>query len=186
MGLLRYFVPYEVTQYPTRPGGTPANSVGGVPFEPISVPDLASLEQAVGFTLAVPRYLPVGCPLWQYAYAKPSAAFLTYTCVDILEQTAVADWRTNPLRQPVGPHAVQNVSLNGQPAYYIEGTWQFQTTRSGTATPPVWVPSGARRLVFERGDVLVDLAAMPSSMPNGVASGLISKAELIQIAESMK
>jgi len=158
----------------------------GLPFEPITAPSLASLKKAVGFPLLVPTYVPEGCPIWRYAYVKLSAAFLTYTCVDILEQKAVTDWRNNPLRQPVGPDAVQNMTIDGQPAYYIEGTWQFTTTRSGTPTPPVWVPSGARRLVFERGDVLVDLAAMPSSLQNGIPSGLISKEELMQIAESMR
>src|SRR5438105_3785257 len=85
----------------------------------------------------------------------------------------VSAWRNNPLRQPVGPNAVQTVSIDGQPAYYIEGTWQFGATGNGTLTPPVWVPSGARRLVLERADVVIDLAAIPESLSNGVASGLI-------------
>jgi len=43
MGLLKYFVPYEVGQYPSRPVGT------AMPFEPVTAPDLASLERAVGW-----------------------------------------------------------------------------------------------------------------------------------------
>ena len=179
IGLLKYFMPYEVSQYLPRPLGTM------VPFEPTTVPDVARLEQAVGFALLVPSDLPNDCSLWQYAYVAQTA-LLSFTCVDIQEQKALSDWHDNPLRQPVGPNAVQTLTINGQPAYYIEGTWQFQTTRSGTPTPPVWVPSGARRLVFERGDLLIDLAAIPASMSNGMASGLISKEALIQIAESMK
>src|SRR5436190_22813707 len=79
MGLLKYFVPYEVNQYPTQ-------LALGLPFEPITAPSLASLKKAVGFPLLVPTYVPEGCPIWRYAYVKLSAAFLTYTCVDILEQ----------------------------------------------------------------------------------------------------
>ena len=187
IGVLKYFVPYEVTKYPSPQGATPPISSTVTAVEPVQAPDLAAVEQALGFSILAPKYLPNDCPLWRYAYlSQSSAAFLSYTCVDILEQKALADWRTNPLRQLVGPNAVQTFSIDGQPAYYIEGTWQFGAARSGTLTPPVWVPTGARRLVLERADLVIDLAAIPESLSNGIASGLISKAELIQIAESMK
>ena len=187
MGVLKNFVPYEVSRYPSPQGTTPQNPSTAGAVEPVQAPDLATLEHALGFSIRAPKYLPNDCPLWRYAYiSQSSAAFLSYTCVDILEQKAVADWRNNPLRQPVGPNAVQTLSIDGQPAYYIEGTWQFGATGNGTLTPPVWVPSGARRLVLERADVVIDLAAIPESLSNGIASGLISKAELIQIAESLK
>lgn len=180
MGMLKYFVPIETTQWPW-PHMTP------MPFNAVEARDLAELEKAVGFALRMPTYLPNDCALLQYQYiARDHAAFLSYACVDILEQWPHGDWRNTPWRQPVGPHAVQTLTINGQPAYYIEGPWQFQRTRDGTRTPPVWVPSGARRLVFERGDVLIDLAAIPESISNGVVAGLISKEELIRIAESMK
>jgi len=187
MGVLKYFVPYEVTRYPSPQAIMPPIPSTIAAVEPVQALDLATLEHALGFPIRAPKYLPNDCPLWRYAYiSQSSAAFLSYTCVDILEQKAVADWRNNPLRQPVGPNAVQTLSIGGQPAYYIEGTWQFGATGNGTLTPPVWVPTGARRLVLERGDVVIDLAAIPESLSNGIVSGLISKAELIQIAESMK
>ncbi len=180
MGLLKYFVPVETTQMPW-PQGTP------MPFEPLKARDRAELERALGFAILAPTYLPDNCSHVEYMYfTSIRTAFLSYPCVDIMEQHQPADWRNNGFRQPVGPNAVQTLRINGQPAYYIEGTWEFRTLPDDTRTTPTWVPSGARRLVLERGDRLIDLAAMPDSITNGMISGLISKEELIRIAESMQ
>jgi hypothetical protein len=187
MGVLRYFVPYEVAQFPQAQLTPGPNPLASGTIQPRPARDPAELSRTVGFAVLVPAYLPDACPLLQYASVpEAGAAYLSYSCVDILEQRPLADWRNNPLRQPVGPNAVQALSFDGRPAYYIEGAWQFAPPQQGTTVPPVWSPTGARRLVLERGSLLLDIAAIPESITNGVPVGLISREELIAIAQSLK
>ncbi len=166
MGGLKYFVPDEVTTYPTPRGNSSAA------FVPLRPSQLTELEKAVGFSILWPSYLPSACQLLQSSQVgNYRVVWLSYSCFDLYEAKQQSDWE--PIKEPVPRHSIQELTINGQPALYMEDT------ASSTS-------SNFRRLIFERGDILIQLFATPGSPQNGMRAGLLSKEELITIAESMR
>lgn len=163
--ILTYFAPREVTALPP-----PAYETVEARPTALRWVERPTLEQQAGFSVLAPNYLPPNCTLReQYFLAEPKVVNLTYGCMWIAEQ------RSTTVQQPlVGQGATRTVTVNGQPAVYIEGAW-VTIVRDGKEEPLQWDPSALRQLVFERNGLLIRL-----SSPN------LTLQELVQIAESMK
>lgn len=161
--LLKYIVPSEVSQLPeaTHVSTSLTSSI------PQMIP-FAQIQEQVGFEVASPLYLPIGCQLLEQFAEANVRVHLGYSCVTITEQAG--RYETHPA---VGPDSVHNVTVNGRPALYITGTWVKVEGRDKT---PRWANDFGEQLIFERNNLIVHLETVQG----------LGQEELIKIAASMQ
>lgn len=164
--LSKHIAPRQIAAWPSPPH---------VAVEPSATPrtlDAAQQEKAVGFPLLMPTYLPAGCTL-QNRINISRIAHLVYSCVIVDEQATDRVWQP-----PVGMDSTQEVTVNGQPAIYIDGVW-ITDKPGGDA---VWKSGVAGQLTFERNNLIVHLISVRQSS----SSPQLSKEDLIRIGESIR
>lgn len=168
-GSLQFFRPREVQQIPAamQQPPPPAQPSAAQIAEAFRSEDFADIEKAAGFTLLFPKDLPAGCKLRSHSFdTLTHAANLKYTCVTISEK------RGQRLEQPyAGPNSVQSITVQGQPAILVDGSW---VTMPGDKEPK-WRQGFVPTLVFERDGIVVRLVMLGDD-----------KEGLIKIAESMQ
>ena len=163
--LLDHYAPREVARIP-MPISTAA---APTPQSRSTITDLARIEEQIGHRILQPTYLPANCGglRERFAYADIRVAVLRYGCVGIEQQV------NSGIQQPyVGTGASQSLTVNGQPAIYINGIW-VQDKPGGKLT---WRAGDYHELIFEQNGLTIRLSA----------STEIAKEELVRIAESMK
>ena len=187
---LEHFAPREVEKLPIAGESV---ALATLPPEDYSE-NLETLEKQAGFSPLMPRYVPSGCNFHRgYYLAEPIGeihleydSFGNLPCLDISQRETEGDRIDRPF---VGEDSMEEITINGKPALYINGTWlvkDFPIERRTTIhlSPKeqeelfdgaVWV-QGPQQLIFEQNGLLIRIDAGPK----------ISKEELVKIAESME
>lgn len=159
--LLNHFVPRAIPLF-----STPA-LVTAIPTTVIRVQGNGPVDQAAGFHVLLPSYLPPKCgSSLRHAYdAATRTMRMNYGCILIDERI------TNGVDRPdVEQGSTQTIMVGGRPAIYIDGAWE----KADNEAQPTW-KHNLTELDFERGNVLITLVGIK-----------LQKEELIRIAESMK
>lgn len=182
---LIHFAPREVKTLPVinRPV-----ELATVPPEAYS--DVETLEKQAGFSVLQPGYLPVGCALFESNYlAEPIGEIdMVYRLANGLPCFSVTQRKSaGPVHRPyVEEGSVDEVTVHGLPAIYIDGMWRVEnlpqkTGKTITIKPDelfetaTWM-QGPKQLIFEYNDILIRIDAGAD----------MTKEELIRIAESME
>lgn len=189
---LGYFAPQEVEKLPSSGGPV---VLATIPSEAYSK-NIKMLEERAGFSVLVPRYLPFTCNLrGGYYLAEPIGEIhLEYDSNDNLPCFDVAQRKRktqeDTVHSPfVGQGSVEEITIKGKPALYINGVWMVKESLSENGTTmrlspeereklfggATWV-QGPQQLIFEYKGLLIHINAGPN----------ISKEELVKIAESME
>lgn len=162
-------------QQPT-PSADPLPLLGATPAAlPVPTPrsglDRAELQRQAGFPVVEPTWLPPGCQPVEASVDAAGQIFvnLTYSCLHVVEHVV------HSVQRPyVGAGSTQEVTVSGQPAVYVDGSW---TQVLGKNAAPQW-RSGLSQLLFVRDNVLFIL--------DGPRGQQLSKDDLIHTAESLR
>jgi hypothetical protein len=170
-GGLPHVVPQQVNQIPSQL--LQSSNERQAPGQRLM--SISEIENITGFRLVLPKVLPEDCSLNE-RFAQYQHAFLIYDCVTIME------WKADGVSQPfVGQDSVENATVNGKPALYINGAWKTRGTSANQSTTPgqpVWDSSILPSLIFETNNVVVQLDAWGQQK--------LSKEDLLKIAESFE
>ncbi|MDQ4075147.1 MAG: DUF4367 domain-containing protein [Chloroflexota bacterium] len=158
---LEYFAPREVTEL------QPIQADYETPPSAPRWLETEQLEEVAEFTLIEPTYLPPDCVLNERFFAsRPRVVYLNYSCVSIAEQ------KTQVTHRPrVGEDSVQEITVNGKPAVYINGIWVVMPG----SEERIWKEGVVKELILEQDGLLIRMQ-----------SDKLSKEELIKIAESLE
>jgi hypothetical protein len=162
-GGLQFFIPRQVEKPPSSSNDRVAPPLA----DGWNKEDFGKVEQAAGFKLLAPTYLPPGCGLGYSLYdATVKEAKLGYSCVSIAQK------RGERVERPwVGPNSIQEITIAGRPAILVDGSW----VRMAPDKDPEWRPGFVPMLAFERTGIVVRMLYLGDN-----------KTELIRIAESMR
>ena len=144
-------------------------------LEPDPARDIRTLDQVKHLrgTVYVPSYLPAGFGSREVQLAGSQAVALAYRKGDHGQLIILQD--SVPAEPEVGAGHTRIVSVNGQPAHLVDGTW-VTYVRDGVASTEEWEPGEARSLYFQQGDIWVLLVVSPAQL---------DEAELVKVAESL-
>jgi hypothetical protein len=135
---------------------------------------IEEVEASLGAHLLEPSYLPA-----DYVLRQRSSLFKMFVEVLYLKSAdeSITIRESNhefggTERPPVPPLAAESVTVAGKPAIYVEGGW-YQEEPSDV---PAWRDDIARSLLFDVGDLTVEIVSVPG----------LPEQDLIRIAESMR
>lgn len=132
----------------------------------------------VGVPLLLPTALPSGCAERErFGVGAPiNVAYFTYTCVTISEQAVVRNGVAHREQLYVGAGAIQEVSVDGWPAYFVRGAWGVDAQGQ-----QVWQGGAGLQLVLERDGLLIRLS--PGDASGRPEEGLLRIARSLQAGE---
>lgn len=186
---LEHFAPREVEKLPITGESV---TLATIPSESY-LNNVETLETQLGFVVLMPQYIPTYCHFQEsYYLAEPvSEIHLVYDTTDKLPCFEVTQRKAqeNMVHRPsVGPGSTEEITINGEPALYINGMWVIENMPGNETAlrlssedmeklfeDAAWV-EGPQQLVFENNDLLIRIDAGPN----------ISKEELVKIAESLE
>ena len=165
--VLEHFAPRQVTALPRAKVRYESPPAG------LRMMAQEEVEQRVGFRLLVPAYLPNGCQEIEERFVQSvpnrQAVVLNYPCVSISEMNRLASGLDRPY---IGEGSSEEVTVGGEPALYIDGSWVATEGQE-----PVWTRGLNQQLIFERNGLLIVVT-------NRVNRA--SKADLVRVAESLR
>jgi hypothetical protein len=136
------------------------------------------LQALLSFTLWIPTDVPCAGPNQrtyepnQRTYDRSTqTATLVYQCLSLSERST-----DRGVRPAVDQGTLEEVVIGGLPGYYYQSTY---------VQPWSGLPDTNSTLLFERDGTIITLSPLPSGERSSFGM-VLSKAELIRIAESMK